>query len=235
LSQVGTQVADVVDQLRKQAEDAAQSLGERQKSFEAATGNAVMGMSEHMDQLLAQSVETHRSLQDAITKLTGTTTEAIGRMNQGADTLLAASTEFAKASQGVADTMNASTVAVGEIKTATSSLASAAGAVKDVVADSARTRDAIANMVSDLRQVTENAKREAGVTAVAIARIESAAAKLGEAQLKADDYLQGVNRVLSETHKVFADNVAQSLRIHNSLFQEELRRPWIWFLRQFVT
>lgn len=224
LSQVGTQVADVVDQLRKQAEDAAQSLGERQKSFEAATGNAVMGMSEHMDQLLAQSVETHRSLQDAITKLTGTTTEAIGRMNQGADTLLAASTEFAKASQGVADTMNASTVAVGEIKTATSSLASAAGAVKDVVADSARTRDAIANMVSDLRQVTENAKREAGVTAVAIARIESAAAKLGEAQLKADDYLQGVNRVLSETHKVFADNVAQSLRIHNSLFQEELRK-----------
>ncbi len=224
LAQVGNQVAGVVEQLRKQAEEAAQSQGERQKSFEAATGNAVMGMSEHMDRLLAQSVETHRSLQDAVTKLTGTTTEAIGRMNQGADTLLAASTEFAKAGRGVADTMNASTAAVGEIKTATSSLASAAGAVKDVVADSARTRDAIANMVSDLRQVTENAKREAGVTAAAIARIEAAATKLGEAQLKADDYLQGVNRVLSETHKAFADNVAQSLRTHNSLFQEELRK-----------
>jgi hypothetical protein len=223
LGQVGSQVAGVVEQLREQAEKASIAEGERQNKFETATGNAVTGISEHMDRLLTQSIETHRSLQDAVTKLTGTTTEAIGRMNQGADTLFAASSEFAKAGRGVADTMSASTAAVSEIKNATSSLASAATVVKDVVSDSARTRDAIATMVSDLRAVTENAKREAGVASGIISQIEVAAEKLAEAQNKADDYLEGVNRVLAETHKAFASNVAESLREHNRLFQQELR------------
>lgn len=224
LGQVGEQVAGVVAELRRQAEESAQSHGHRQERFEQSTSNVVQSLSSQMEILMAKSVEVNRSLQDTVAKLSATTGEAISGMNQGAETLYMAASDFAKAGQGVADTMRAAGEATGNIKVASGTLSAATSAAKDVLADYGRTRDSFAAMVAELKSVTENARRDASMTSEIISRIESAAGKLGEAQKQSEEYLKGVNDVLAKTHESFSEHVGKTLREGNRQFQDELRK-----------
>ena len=222
LTSVGDQVAGVVAELRRQAEASAESQGQRQDRFESATGAAIGSLSQQMERLLAQSVETNRSLQDTVAKLAGATDKAISGMNSGAETLYVAASDFAKAGQGVADTMRASTAAVEAIKGASGQLTLATDGARSLFADYGKTRDTFSLMVSELKQTIDNAKREASMTSEIIGRIESAAAQLGMAQKESEEYLRGVSEVLVKAHDSFAENVERTLREGNRQFQGEL-------------
>jgi len=148
LTSVGDQVAGVVAELRRQAEASAESQGQRQERFESATGAAIGSLSEQMERLLAQSVETNRSLQDTVARLAGATDKAIAGMNSGAETLYVAASDFAKAGQGVSDTMRASTAAVEAIKGASGQLTFATDGARSLFADYGKTRDTFSLMVS---------------------------------------------------------------------------------------
>lgn len=222
LTNVGDQVAGVVAELRKQAEASAESQGQRQERFESATGAAIGSLSEQMERLLAQSVETNRSLQDTVARLAGATDKAIAGMNSGAETLFVAASDFAKAGQGVSDTMKASTAAVEAIKGASGQLTLATDGARSLFADYGKTRDTFALMVTELKQTVENAKREASMTSEIIGKIESAAAQLGNAQKESEEYLRGVSEVLVKAHDSFAENIERTMREGNRAFQGEL-------------
>jgi len=222
LTAVGDQVAAVVASLRDQADAAAAAHGRRQQAFESATGAAIHTLSEQMERLLAQSVETNRSLQELLVKEAGTTEKAMADMNAGAETLYVAASDFAKAGQGVADTMRAATAAVEAIKSASGQLTLATDGARSLFADYGRTRDAFSQMVTDLRQTVENAKREAALTQDVMARFESAASGLSSAQKEAEVYLRGVSEVLVKAHDAFAENIERTLRAGNGQFQAEL-------------
>jgi hypothetical protein len=222
LTSVGDQVAGVVAELRRQAEASAESQGQRQERFEGATGAAIGSLSLQMEGLLAQSVETNRSLQDTVAKLAGATDKAISGMNSGAETLYVAASDFAKAGQGVADTMRASAAAVEAIKGASGQLTLATDGARSLFADYGKTRDTFSLMVSELKQTIDNAKREASMTSEIIGRIEAAAAQLGTAQKESEEYLRGVSEVLVKAHDSFAENVERTLREGNRQFQGEL-------------
>lgn len=222
LTSVGDQVAGVVAELRRQAEASAESQGARQERFESATGAAIGSLSEQMERLLAQSVETNKSLQDTVARLAGATDKAIAGMNSGAETLYVAASDFAKAGQGVADTIKASTAAVEAIKGASGQLTLATDGARSLFADYGKTRDTFALMVTELKQTVENAKREASMTSEIIGKIEAAAAQLAAAQKESEDYLRGVSEVLVKSHDSFAENVERTLREGNRAFQGEL-------------
>jgi hypothetical protein len=222
LTSVGDQVAGVVAELRRQADASAESQGQRQERFENATGAAIGSLSQQMERLLAQSVETNRSLQDTVSKLAGATDKAIAGMNSGAETLYLAASDFAKAGQGVSDTMRASTAAIDSIKGASGQLTLATDGARSLFADYGKTRDTFSLMVSELKQTIDNAKREASMTSEIIGRIESAAAQLGTAQKESEEYLRGVSEVLVKAHDAFAENVERTLREGNRQFQGEL-------------
>lgn len=222
LTVVGDQVSGVVAELRKQADASAESQGQRQERFESATGAAIGSLSQQMEGLLAQSVETNRSLQETVAKLAGATDKAIMGMNSGAETLFVAASDFAKAGQGVSDTMKASTAAVEAIKGASGQLTLATDGARSLFADYGKTRDTFALMVSELKQTIENAKREASMTSEIIGRIEAAATQLGTAQKESEEYLKGVSEVLVKAHDSFAENVERTLREGNRQFQGEL-------------
>lgn len=222
LTNVGDQVAGVVAELRRQAEASAESQGQRQERFESATGSAIGSLSEQMERLLAQSVETNRSLQDTVARLAGATDKAIAGMNSGAETLFVAASDFAKAGQGVSDTMKASTAAVEAIRGASGQLTLATDGARGLFADYGKTRDTFALMVTELKQTVENAKREASMTSEIISKFEAAAAQLGTAQKESEEYLRGVSEVLVKAHDSFAENVEQTMREGNRAFQGEL-------------
>jgi len=175
-----------------------------------------------MERLLAQSVETNRSLQDTVARLAGATDKAIASMNSGAETLYVAASDFAKAGQGVSDTMKASTAAVEAIKGASGQLTLATDGARSLFADYGKTRDTFALMVTELNQTVENAKREASMTSEIIDKMESAAAQLAAAQKESEDYLRGVSEVLVKAHDSFAENVERTMREGNRAFQSEL-------------
>jgi hypothetical protein len=222
LTNVGDQVAGVVAELRRQADASAESQGQRQERFERVTGAAIGSLSEQMERLLAQSVETNRSLQDTVARLAGATDKAIAGMNSGAETLFVAASDFAKAGQGVSDTMKASTAAVEAIQGASGQLTLATDGARSLFADYGKTRDTFALMVTELKQTVENAKREASMTSEIISKIEAAATQLGAAQKESEEYLRGVSEVLVKAHNSFAASVEQTMREGNRAFQSEL-------------
>ena len=222
LTAVGDQVAGVVEQLRKQAEQAAESQGERHMRFEQTTGQAIGSLSGQVEQLLGQSMETNKSLQNTVGNLAQATDKAISGMNSGAETLHLAATEFAKAGQGVSETMRASTVATEAIKAASTQLTMSTDGARAIFADYAKTRDTFALMVAELKSTIENAKRDASMTSEIISRIETATQQLAIAQKQSEEYLQGVSEVLVKAHESFRENVERTLREGNRQFQTEL-------------
>lgn len=221
LGSLGDQVAGVVAELRKQAEASAVSQGERQEEFEKTTDAVIGSLSVQMERLLAQSVETNQSLQNSVSRLAGATDNAIAGMSAGADKLYFSATQFANAGQGVSDTMKASTVAVDAIKGASGQLMLAIEGARGLFADYGRTRDAFAQMVIELKQTIDNAKREAALTAAMVDSIEAAADQLKVAHLESKQYLDGISEVLIKAHDSFAENVERTLREANRQFQSE--------------
>jgi hypothetical protein len=222
LSSMGDQVAAAVLELRRQAEEASDSQGRRQQNFEDSTGRAIGTLSQQTEALLSQSVETNRALQETIAKLSSTTTEAITGMNQGAETLYVAASDFAKAGQGVAETMRASSAAVDTIKESSGTLLSATNAARDMLSDYAKTRDSFALMVTEMKAIVENARKEASMTSEIVKTLNEAAMQLAAAERQSEEYLKSVSDVLGKAHESFAENVTRTLREGNRQFQKEL-------------
>ncbi|WP_265645448.1 anti-phage ZorAB system protein ZorA [Verminephrobacter aporrectodeae] len=222
LTAIGDQVAGVVEQLRKQAEQAAESQGERHDRFEQTTGQAIGSLSGQVEQLLRQSMETNESLQSAVASLAQATDQAIKGMNSGAETLYLAATDFAKAGQGVSETMRASTTATEAIKAASTQLTMSTDGARSLFDDYGKTRDTFALVVDKLKTTFENAKRDSLMTSEIIDHIEKATQQLANAQKQSQEYLQGVSEVLVKTHDSFAENLVRTLREGNRQFQDEL-------------
>lgn len=222
LSAVGTQVAGVVETLRRQAEQADAAQGDRTRRFEESTGQVISSLSGQVEQLLGQSMETNKSLQASVAALASATDRAISGLNSGAETLYVAASDFAKAGAGVTETMKMSASATEAIKASSNQLVAATDGAKGIIADYGRTRDVFATMVSELRQTVENAKRDASLTSELIARIQAATKELGAAQQQSEDYLKGVSAALVGAHESFRDNIDKTLGEGNRRFQKEL-------------
>jgi hypothetical protein len=222
LSAVGTQVAGVIESLRRQTEQADAAQGDRTRRFEEATGQAMSSLSEQVEGLLSQSMETNKSLQASVATLAGATDRAISGLSSGAETLYIAASDFAKAGNGVAETMRAATTAAEALKLSSNQLVTATDGARGIIADYARTRDVFATIVEELRLTVENAKRDAAMTSELIARIQAATKELGSAQQQSEDYLKGVSAALVGAHESFRDNIDKTLGEGNRSFQKEL-------------
>lgn len=211
LVKLGEQVAGVIGQIQDQS---------RENS--TAQAYAASNLSNHVETLIAQLVKTSGDLQTSVSALSSATTSSIDRMNSGAEVLAIAADDFAKAGQSVAGTMNATVDATVKIQSSAQSLSSATASAQQMFADYQRTSDALAAMLADLKSTVEMAKKEAGLTTQLVSQLKSAADQLGQAQLQADSYLQGINKVLTESHQSFANEITNTLRHGNGQFQQEL-------------
>lgn len=211
VGKLGEQVAGMIGQLQ-----------ESSREHTATQSHAVTNLSGQVEMLIAQLVKTSGDLQSNVTALTSVTTNAIDRMNSAAEILVIAADDFAKAGQGVAGTMNAATDATGKIQSSSQSLSTATASVQQMFADYRRTSDALSAMLVDLKTTMDTAKKEAGLTTQLVSQLKAAADQLGQAQQQADSYLQGINKVLAETHQSFADALKETLGKGNRDFQQEL-------------
>jgi len=224
LATLGEQVVGVVGQIHDQA----RISGERQRDegtrFLDQTGTMVGGLSREIENLLRQSSDTTLGLRDSVASLAEATRDSVTRMNAGAELLYGASSDFAKAGQSVAATIQGASGAMDRIQIATQSLSSAMNGTIEVLDEYKKSRDAFAMMVADLKATIQNAKKEAAMTSELVEKLEAAALQLGKAQKLSQDYLAGVNEVLTKTHEAFAASLERTLNHGNARFHIELSK-----------
>ena len=222
LDAVGRQVGDMLATLGESQRVAVAGQQARERALTEQAGAA----SEQLSDLLATavngmgaaSVQMARSV-DALTHVTAT---SLDKMNAGADKLGLASTGFASAGERVGLVMTQAAQVASQLIDASGSLTASADAMRGGLDDYRAHRDAVGHLVAELRATVELARKEAGLTAEVLRRIEASTDRLGTAQVQADDYLDSVSKVLGEAHQAFANSVKKTLGLANQEFHAKL-------------
>lgn len=174
------------------------------------------GKQQHLEQLLAETTQGLSTLvadfHRLVAQLESLTRQSV---NQAAGQLDAAG-------KGIASSASAIGTAGRDLGQAAAALAQASTLASDVLVEQRDTREALSRMLGDLRDTVENARREASLTGNLVTRMEQAATTLAQATQRADQYLQGVNEVITRAHGAFAENVERTLHQSNTQFQREL-------------
>ncbi|MFA6311776.1 MAG: anti-phage ZorAB system protein ZorA [Sterolibacterium sp.] len=217
-----SEVAAVVVRIHTETKSVAESQREQSERMGQATQHLATEFAGQHERMAALSLATNQSLERAVTHLSGATQETIAGMQAGASLLAAAARDFADAGNGVAGALASSKAVIEEIGAASAALSTTATAARQMFGEHLQAAESFARMVQDLRDTVNLAKRDAAMSASLVDRLEAAASRLGVAQTRADEYLQGVTRVLDQAHQAFADNIERTLRESNRQFQHEL-------------
>ena len=222
LTQLGGSVTQMVETLNAQAEQAGHAHVEREKRITDNTTQAVSSLGGQVETVLAKVSEVSVEIGNSVKAMQTITTDAITLMNSGAETLFVASSDFAKAGQAVAGVLTQATSLSDKLLQSAGAINMSANSLEGVVSDYRATRETLAVMLTELGRLVESAKREAALTEDVLSRIEGATAKLSEAQVQADSYLEGISSVLGEAHEVFANNMEKTLGQANREFYNQI-------------
>lgn len=195
----------------------------REKEMSSRAQNIVTGMTESVKSAVEEIAKASVSISDSVSSLSRTTTSAIDRMNNGAELIAVASQEFSDAGTKVGNVLNQSTSLVDRIISSSRSIETSTNALEDSLRDYKLQRSSINEMLSEIKNTVELSKKEAGLTADVLAKLEKATSQLGQAELAAEAYLANVSKVLAESHESFTREMNNSVNTSNREFHNNLK------------
>jgi hypothetical protein len=219
---LATKVEEVMGSLRTHLDAAAEAQGQREQRLSDSTASAVTNLSLVAEMMMSEARAVSAGVSAAVDAMRVATTTAIDKMNSGSETLYLAASEFKTAGQSVSNVFQEAEALSHGLRQSAGWIANASADLQGVVVDHAGTRDALAKMIEEMRGIVENAKREAGIGADAISRIEAASQGLGQAQKQAEDYLNEVTRILSATHEKYSTSLSSALQEQYKAFYSRL-------------
>lgn len=222
LESIGTQVAGMLATLNDSQATVFESNRAREQVMADRTTSAVNIMSESVEAAIKEMGVASTQMAQNVAVLSQTTSTSVDKMNAGAEQLGAASRNFAAAGERVTGVLGQAASVTAKLAETSGALTAGASALQDLLRDYRVQRDAVGQLVSELRETVELARREASLTTDILARIENSATRLGTAQKQADEYLEGVSRVLGEAHMTFSTEVRRTLEKANTEFHNKL-------------
>jgi hypothetical protein len=222
LETIGTQVAGMLATLSESQASVFEGNRSREQSMTDRATSAVSSMSESVEAATKEMSAASAQMAQNVAVLTQTTSSSVDKMNAGAEQLGTASRNFAAAGERVTSVMGQAATVTAKLSETSGALTTGASALQELLRDYKTQRDAVGQLVSELRATVELARKEASLTGDVLARIESSATRLGTAQKQADEYLAGVSRVLGEAHSTFATEVKRTLEKANIEFHNKL-------------
>lgn len=222
LESIGAEVAKILSTLSESQKNVFESNRDREQSMTDRVQSAVSTMSESIEAVIKELGSMMTQMAKSVATLTQTTSSAVEKMNAGADLLGTASRNFASAGEHVVNVMGQAASVSVKLSETSGSLTASATVVQELLKDYRVQRDSVTQLVNELRVTVEVARKEASLTTDILARIESSAARLGIAQKQADEYLDGVSKVLGEAHTSFAAEVSRTLGKANIEFHTKL-------------
>lgn len=222
LEAIGTQMASMLTTLSESQKQVFEGNRAREQSMADRASSTVNAMSESVESVIKELGAATTQMAQSIVTLTQATTTSVDGMNAGAELLGTASRNFASAGDRVSGVMGQAADVSAKLTETSGSLTTGASAMQEVLRDYRSQRDAVSQLVAGLRATVETARKEAALTGDVLSRIESSATKLGAAQKQADEYLEGVSKVLAEAHTSFATEVKRTLDKANNEFHTKL-------------
>jgi len=222
LTDLGTQTATLIGTMQEQGRQANESHSKQQEQLAQQSQATLDQLAGNVSSLTDSVQAATAGMQSAVGQLSNTTRESVDRMNTGADSLQAASSRLAQNLNNMSAVVDKVSGTSDKLNLTAQSLSGATQAAMQVINDYRATRDTFASMVSDLKSTVENARREASLTSELVNRLQSASEKLAVAQQDAEEYLEGITRVLAQAHEEFAKNVEKTLHKGNAQFHKEL-------------
>lgn len=222
LETIGTQVTAMLSALSDSQNQVFESNRVREQSMADRARDAVASMSNSVDSIIKELGTATTQMAQSVTALTQATISSVDKMNVGAELLGTASRNFASAGERVSSVMDQVASVSSKLSETSSGLTSGAAALEEVLRDYRLQREAVSQLVAELRATVEVARREVSLTGDILARIESSTTRLGAAQKQADEYLDGVSKVLGEAHTSFATEMKRTLDKANTEFHIKL-------------
>ncbi len=195
----------------------------REKEMSDRAQNIVSGMTDSVKSAVEEIAKASQTMSDSVATLSRTTTSAIDRMNGGAELISNASQEFSEAGKTVSGVLNQSMTLVDRITSSSRSIENSTIALEESLRDYKLQRSSISEMLTEIRSTVELAKKEAGLTADVLSKLDKATSQLGQAELAAEAYLANVSKVLAESHESFTREMNNSLNASNREFHNNLK------------
>lgn len=197
-------------------------LGASQAKVASQTSDSVSQMTYSVESAIKEIAVASKTMEQSVAKLTDATAASVNKMHLGADRLDQAATHFASAGDRVSAVMAQAATVSGKLTELTGALTSSASSLQTGLNDYKAQRDSVAELLREVRQTVELAKKEASLTGDVLHRIEASATKLGQAQKAADEYLDGVTDVLGKSSEAFGSSVTNTLARVNNDFHTQL-------------
>jgi hypothetical protein len=195
---------------------------EREQALAERTSHAVGSMADSVESVVAELSASTTRMVESVASLTRSTSTSVEQMQIGAAQLGKASQDFAAAGGQVSGVMERAAAVTTKLSETSGALSTGGTAIQQLLRDYQTQRGAVESVVVELRATVEAARKEATITADVLNRIEGSAQRLGVAQRQADEYLDGVSRVLGDAHTSFASEVKRTLDRANTEFHGKL-------------
>ncbi len=223
LTSLDEKMSGFVSLLRQQADAAAHSHQGSQQQLAEQANRVLEQLSQQIQALVAQTNNAVSAMQGTVASMRDITGDASRRMENSADTLAIAADDFAKAGNSVSGVVQQAGMVGEKLATTAGALNSAAAVVNAALTDYHAARDAITNMVGELRIVVETAKLDASVSQSLVSQMQQSAQQLEKAHTSVGNYFEQVCDELAKAHEAFGQNVESTLKRSNSAFQKELK------------
>lgn len=222
LESIGHQMTSIFDKLSESQQQVFEDNRAREISMANRASSAVTEMSGSVDAAVKEISAASHAMVQSISTLTSTTAATVDKMSAGANRLDTAATNFASAGDKVSGAMIHAAAVSSKLTELSGALSISSGALQEALRDYKAQRESVNVLLGDVRATVELAKKEASITGDVLQRIEASTTKLGQAQVAADEYLDGVSEVLANSSDAFRESVVSTLAKVNHDFHTKL-------------
>jgi len=212
VSAVLAQLATALGQLEATRSAAASQEQSRNDKLTSRTQELVGGLSGQVEELLKSVAEQVSITQRNIDAIGNITTRAIDGMNSGALNMGTAAQRFETAGGAVTGVFDRSAKVAEQLTTTANTLQAAAAAVRQGFEQYDTTRKTVDTGVGALTILIENAKKEAGLSKQMLADLEGIVGQLKLAETQSLQYLEGINKTLSNAFQQFGTQLTEQVR-----------------------
>lgn len=222
LESIGLQMTTILGTLAESQARVFEGNRSREETMTDRAKGMVSEMTGTVEAAIKEITAASQVMAQSVSTLSNATTSSIDKLNIGAERLSTAATNFASAGDRVTSVMGQAASVSAKLAEVSGSLTTSASAVQEALSDYRAQREAVSQLLTDVRATVELTRKEASLTADVLQRIESSTAKLGTAQLAADAYLDGVSQVLADSSEAFRESVVSTLSKVNYDFHTKL-------------
>jgi len=212
---LGQQVGSVVTQLQ-------QGQHSQQNRLTEQTDLLVGKLASHLQGITGELRQAAATLDQCVARFAETGQGTVSQLTAGAASVQAACQQFAQAGNDFQSAARSVQGAGQQIGEAAQALATSGAESRQVFAEQQQASRQLKELLQEVQGTLALAQREASLNVEVVSRLEGAARALGQAERRAETYLQGVSEVLAKAHGSFTEHLAHSLQEGNRQFQQEL-------------